>query len=94
MAGSVIEGAFEVLSSFKRVKESRDAMRAITLDEDEVFARSALALKYDPAESKPGPITDAQILMPCRFDNRRRTCGACSTAPKKPDQRRIAWPQR
>jgi hypothetical protein len=32
------------------VKESRDAMRAITLDagEAEVFARAALALKYDP----------------------------------------------
>ncbi len=57
VAGSVIEGAFEVLSGFERVKESRDAMRAITLDEGEaeVFARSALALKYDPTDNKPAP---------------------------------------
>ena len=73
VAGSVIEGAFEVLSGFERVKESRDAMRAIALDEGEaeVFARSALALKYDPADNKPAPITESQILMPRRFDDRR-----------------------
>lgn len=46
VAGHVIEGAYEVLSGFDRVKESRDAMRAITLNdgESEVFARAALAL--------------------------------------------------
>ena len=73
VAGSVIEGAFEVLSGFERVKESRDLMRAITLDEGEaeVFARSALALKYDPTDKKPAPITESQILMPRRFDDRR-----------------------
>lgn len=73
VAGSVIEGAFEVLSGFERVKESRDAMRAITLDEGEaeVFARSALALKYDPTDNKPAPITESQILMPRRFEDRR-----------------------
>ncbi|HGO9504175.1 TPA: DUF932 domain-containing protein [Pseudomonas aeruginosa] len=73
VAGSVIEGAFEVLSGFERVKESRDLMRAITLDdsEAEVFARSALALKYDPTDNKPAPITESQILMPRRFDDRR-----------------------
>lgn len=73
VAGSVIEGAYEVLSGFERVKESRDAMRAITLDEGEaeVFARSALALKYDPTDNKPAPITESQILMPRRFDDRR-----------------------
>ena len=73
VAGSVIEGAFEVLSGFERVKESRDLMRGITLDdgESEVFARAALALKYDPADNKPAPITESQILMPRRFDDRR-----------------------
>ena len=72
VTGLVIEGAFEVLSGFERVKENRDAMRAITLDEGEaqVFARSALALKYDPTD-KPAPITESQILMPRRFDDRR-----------------------
>ncbi|EJQ7927595.1 DUF945 domain-containing protein [Pseudomonas aeruginosa] len=73
VAGSVIEGAFEVLSGFERVKESRDLMRGITLDdgEAEVFARAALALKYDPTDNKPAPITESQILMPRRFDDRR-----------------------
>jgi hypothetical protein len=72
VAGSVIEGAFEVLSGFERVKESRDLMRSITLDdgESEVFARAALALKYDDPD-KPAPITESQILMPRRFDDRR-----------------------
>ncbi|AEB84531.1 DUF932 domain-containing protein [Alicycliphilus denitrificans] len=73
VSGHVIEGAYEVLRGFNRVKESRDAMRAITLDESEaeVFARSALALKYDPTDNKPAPITESQILMPRRFDDRR-----------------------
>ncbi|MGQ5315342.1 DUF932 domain-containing protein [Xanthomonas arboricola pv. corylina] len=72
VAGHVIEGAYEVLSGFDRVKESRDAMHAITLNdgESEVFARAALALKYDDPD-KPAPITESQILMPRRFDDRR-----------------------
>ncbi|EPN4464825.1 DUF932 domain-containing protein [Pseudomonas aeruginosa] len=73
VSGHVIEGAYEVLQGFDRVKDSRDAMRAITLDEGEaeVFARSALALKYDPTDNKPAPISESQILMPRRFDDRR-----------------------
>lgn len=72
VAGHVIEGAYEVLSGFDRVKESRDAMRAITLNdgESEVFARAALALKYDDPD-KPAPVTESQILMPRRFNDRR-----------------------
>ncbi|SVK37504.1 DUF945 domain-containing protein [Luteibacter aegosomatis] len=73
VSGHVIEGAYEVLQGFERVKESRDAMRGITLGEGEaeVFARSALALKYDPTDNRPAPITESQILMPRRFDDRR-----------------------
>ena len=72
VAGHVIEGAYQVLSGFERVKDSRDAMRAITLHdaEAEVFARAALALKYD--EDKPAPITESQILRPRRHDDDRR----------------------
>ncbi len=72
VAGQVIEGAYEVLSGFERVKESREAMQAITLDEGEaeVFARAALSLKYDDPD-KPAPITESQILMPRRYDDRR-----------------------
>ena len=35
-----------------------------------MFARAALALKYDDPD-KPAPITESQILMPRRFDDRR-----------------------
>ncbi|EIU5542659.1 DUF945 domain-containing protein [Pseudomonas aeruginosa] len=72
VAGHVIEGAYEVLHGFGRAQESRDAMRAITLDagESEVFARAALSLKYD--EDKPAPVTESQILMPRRGDDDRR----------------------
>ena len=72
VAGHVIEGAYKLLSGFDRVKESRDLMRGITLDdgEAEVFARSALSLKYDDP-AKPAPITESQILMPRRFEDRR-----------------------
>jgi len=70
VTGQVIEGAYEVLRGFDRVNESREAMQAVTLDagESEVFARAALALKYD----KPAPITENQILMPRRVDDGRR----------------------
>ncbi|ARA74743.1 hypothetical protein B5S52_02085 [Pectobacterium brasiliense] len=72
VAGQVIEGAYQVLHGFDRALESRESMQAITLDEGEaeVFARSALSLKYDDPD-KPAPITESQILMPRRFDDRR-----------------------
>jgi hypothetical protein len=70
VAGQVIEGAYEVLHGFDRAQASRDAMRAITLDqgEAEVFARAALALKYDDPD-KPAPITESQLLASRRFDD-------------------------
>lgn len=72
VAEQVIEGAYEVLHGFERVQRSRDAMRSITLDdgEAEVFARSALALKYD-GPGKALPVTESQILIPRRFDDNR-----------------------
>ncbi len=72
VAGHVIEGAYQVLGGFEHAQESRESMQAITLDagESEVFARAALALKYDDP-TKPAPVTESQILMPRRFDDRR-----------------------
>lgn len=35
-----------------------------------MFARAALSLKYDDPD-KPAPITESQILMPRRHDDRR-----------------------
>ena len=68
----VIEGAYEVLDSFERVQESRDAMRIVNINQEEaqLFARSALALKYDNPD-KPLPITEAQILKPRRYDDKQ-----------------------
>ncbi|EXF95915.1 hypothetical protein HK44_021385 [Pseudomonas fluorescens HK44] len=68
----VIEGAYEVLHGFEQVQDSREAMRAITLDdgEAEVFARSALTLKYD-SQDNVLPITERQVLTPRRFDDKR-----------------------
>lgn len=72
VAGQVIEGAYQVLHGFDRALESRESMQAITLEEGEaeVFARAALSLKYDDPD-KPAPITESQILMPRRLDDRR-----------------------
>ena len=69
----VIEGAYEVLHGFEQVQDSCDGMRAIALDdgEAEVFARSALVLKYDEP-GKALPITESQILRPRRFDDNRK----------------------
>lgn len=67
----VIEGAYEVLQGFAQVQDSRDVMRAIALEdgEAEVFARSALTLKYD-SQNKALPITESQVLAPRRFDDK------------------------
>ncbi|MGU1745218.1 DUF932 domain-containing protein [Pseudomonas aeruginosa] len=72
VAGQVIEGAYEVLHGFEQAQQSREAMRAVTLDggEAEVFARAALALKYDDP-NKPAPITERQVLAPRRLDDNR-----------------------
>ncbi|MGL4318435.1 MAG: DUF932 domain-containing protein [Pseudomonas sp.] len=72
VAAQVIEGAYEVLHGFEQAQESRDAMRVVTLDsgEAEVFARAALALKYDDPD-KPAPITERQVLASRRSDDNR-----------------------
>ncbi|SDE09520.1 DUF932 domain-containing protein [Paraburkholderia lycopersici] len=72
VAEQVIEGAYAVLHGFGQALASRDAMQAITLDdgETEVFARAALALKYDDP-TRPAPVTEAQILAPKRSADAR-----------------------
>ena len=72
VAAQVIEGAYQVLHGFEQAQVSREAMRAVTLDggEAEVFARAALALKYDDPE-KPAPITERQVLAARRVDDNR-----------------------
>ena len=72
VAAQVIGGAYEVLHGFDRALASRESMQAVTLDvrESEVFARAALALKYDDPD-RPAPITENQVLMPRRVDDLR-----------------------
>ncbi|KLU27187.1 hypothetical protein EOS_05735 [Caballeronia mineralivorans PML1(12)] len=71
---NVINGAFDVLDGFDLIREQKDGMRAVTLtrDEQHAFARSALALRYDPTGADaPAPITESQLLIPRRFEDRR-----------------------
>ncbi|WP_153141849.1 DUF932 domain-containing protein [Paraburkholderia agricolaris] len=71
---NVINGAFDVLDGFDLIREQKDGMRAVTLthDEQHAFARSALALRYDPtAAEAPAPITESQLLNVRRFEDRR-----------------------
>jgi len=72
VVGNVIEGAFRVLDDFELVDAQKDGMKALGLSRDEqgAFARAALALKYDEAEA-PAPVTDGQLLVPRRFDDRK-----------------------
>ena len=71
VALNVVAAAHDILQGFQRVQDSRDAMRAVTLDEGEatVLARAALQLKYDDP-AKPAPVTEAQVLAPRRWEDR------------------------
>src|SRR3546814_18245507 len=61
----VIEGAYDVLKSFEQVHRSREAMRAITLEEgqQDIFARTTLAPKYYE-QNKTSPLQEHQQLIP------------------------------
>lgn len=71
---NVINGAFDVLDGFDLIREQKDGMRDLALDRDEqhAFARSALALRYDPTDTEAhAPVTESQLLAPRRFEDRR-----------------------
>lgn len=59
----VTEGAFEVLDGLTRVIESRDTMRALTLNtgEQRAFAAAAAMLRFEPAEGAGLPVTPEQV---------------------------------
>ncbi|AJY09003.1 MULTISPECIES: DUF932 domain-containing protein [Burkholderia] len=74
IARNVIDGAFDVLDTFDLIREQTDSMRGVELDraEQHAFARSALALRYDPTDTEaPSPVTESQLLAPRRFEDRR-----------------------
>ena len=66
---NVIEGAYEVLKNFDKVSESRDAMAAISLSEDEqlAFAKAALPLRFSESDELP---KDKSVIMPRRSADR------------------------
>jgi hypothetical protein len=71
---NVIDGAFDVLDGFDLIREQKHGMQTVTLSRDEqhAFARSALALRYDPTDADtPAPITESQLLNVRRFEDRR-----------------------
>ena len=91
----VIEGAYEVLHGFERVQDSRDAMRVITLDdgEAEVFARSALTLKYDDS-GRPCHHGDPDPAAPSFRRQPRRSVVGLQPSAGEPGQRRPGRPCR
>lgn len=68
----VIEGAFEVLDGLTRVIDSRDSMRALTLNEGEqnAFARAAALLRFEPAEGQALPVLPEQVNRARRVEDR------------------------
>lgn len=71
VVGRVIEGAYSVLDAFEDATEQREEMKVITLSpqEQEVFARAAMVLKYDE-DLSAAPVTAAQLLTARRSDDR------------------------
>lgn len=69
--GEVIEGAFRVLEDFEQVEESKEAMKAVQLEQPEetAFATAALALRFgeQTVEEHGGhiaaPVTAEQLLQ-------------------------------
>ena len=70
VADSVVEGAFAVLDGADLVREVRDDMRALTLNEGEeqAFAHAALQLRYDP-EAGAATVTERDVLRARRMDD-------------------------
>ena len=66
---NVIDAAYTIVDQFTIANQSMGAMKEITLSrpEQEVFARSALALKYGEVENQP--VSPRQILLPNRIDD-------------------------
>ncbi|MEE3664487.1 DUF932 domain-containing protein [Brenneria sp. g21c3] len=68
VAGRVIEGAYEVLDTFERIDEKRDAMQSLILPPPAQQALAKTALTYRFGE-KHHPVTEAQILAPRRWQD-------------------------
>lgn len=69
----VVQGAYDVLEGFDLIREVKEEMQGVQLDaaEQEVFARSALQLKYDSDAdgNLKAPVSERQLLRPNRVDD-------------------------
>jgi hypothetical protein len=67
----VIEGAYTVLQGFNKVDESRENMQAerLSYEEQALFARAALLLRYDIDDAGKAPIQAEQLLRPQRRED-------------------------
>lgn len=65
----VIQGAYQVLDSFAKVDESKDAFKSLqlTAGEQTAFARAATALRF--GTGKEPPITAEQAIAPRRYED-------------------------
>ncbi len=70
VVGQVLQGAYTVLDSFSQSQAEREIMQSLRLSNDEqaLFARAALTLRYD--EQAPAPITEHQVLTARRHEDR------------------------
>lgn len=68
VVSQVIEGAYEVLGIFDRVKEKRDAMQSLLLPPPAQQALAKAALTYRFGEDHQ-PVTESQILSPRRWQD-------------------------
>jgi len=68
---NVIEGAYKVLQGFEQVDESRESMQVqrLSFEEQILFARSALMLRYDVEDAGKAPIQAQQLLRPQRRED-------------------------
>ena len=69
VVGRVIEGAYEVLETFDRMEEKRNAMQSLILPTParRVFAKTALAYRYGEEHQ---PVTEEQLLAPRRQEDK------------------------
>jgi hypothetical protein len=71
VTGRVIEGAYVVLENAPRIADQVAQMKAIRLNDDEqrVFARTAIELRFDVSDVKPAPVTETQVLRAQRHED-------------------------
>ncbi len=66
----VIEGAYEVLETFEAIADKREQMQSLMLPSSaqHIFAQAALTYRYGEEHH---PITEAQVLQPRRFEDKK-----------------------